>query len=270
MYVRVNDAAYWCHIRGNGEPVLLLHGFTGTSRTWDAVITDWLPDYQTIAVDLPGHGKTTAHPTSMEACCHDLANILDHLQWTTVHVIGYSMGGRTALSFAMLHPERVRSLTLESASPGLDDANERHNRRCRDDALASWITTRGIRAFADYWASLPMFDTQKSLPQTVQQSIREERLEQSATGLAQSLVTMGTGMQPSWWHRLTSLHVPVQLLAGENDAKFCTILRAMDDDMSQSHFFVVSHAGHAIHVEQTDKFGKIVRAFLQSMNVTDQ
>lgn len=167
-----------------------------------------------------------------------------------VHLVGYSLGGRTALSFAMLHPERVVSLTLESASPGLDDEDQRLGRRHRDEKLASWIKANGIHAFVNYWEELPLFSTQATLPEDVQQRIRSERLSQTAEGVAQSLLTMGTGVQPSWWGNLSSLHLPVLLLAGEQDAKFIAINRAMDEHLPVSHLHIVENAGHAIHVEQ--------------------
>ncbi|TRM13016.1 2-succinyl-6-hydroxy-2,4-cyclohexadiene-1-carboxylate synthase [Lentibacillus cibarius] len=266
MYVTISDAVYWYEWNGNGEPVVLLHGFTGSSRTWDSLITDWLPDFKTIAIDLPGHGKTVSQPKDMEAVCSDLVSLLDQLQLDKVHLIGYSMGGRTALSMAMLYPDRVMSLTLESASPGLNDEQQRSSRRHQDEKLASWIKTNGINTFVDYWEGLPLFRTQKTMPKDVQQRIRNERLQQSAEGLAQSLMTMGTGVQPSWWGGLSSLRLPVLLLVGEEDAKFITINRAMEAYIPASDLHVVENAGHAIHVEQPNIFGKIVKGFLQSIN----
>ncbi|RYG74520.1 2-succinyl-6-hydroxy-2,4-cyclohexadiene-1-carboxylate synthase [Lentibacillus lipolyticus] len=261
MYIAVNDRIYWCNISGEGEPVVLLHGFTGTCDTWEPVIHNWLKNYRTIAIDLPGHGNTASHPNNMKAFCHDLANILDHLQLDQVHLIGYSLGGRTALSFAMLHSERVATLTLESSSPGLDGEEQRLDRQSRDEKLASWIRANGTQAFVDYWEKLPLFRTQQSLPESVQQRIRKERLAQSAEGLAQSLVTMGTGVQPSWWGKLITLDLPVLLLTGEKDAKFLAINREMDERLPISDLYVVKDAGHAIHVEQPHIFGKIVNEF---------
>lgn len=63
MHITVDDAVYWCSLSGDGEPVVLLHGFTGTSGTWNSVVPDWLPSFRTIAIDLPGHGKQLVIPT---------------------------------------------------------------------------------------------------------------------------------------------------------------------------------------------------------------
>src|SRR5690625_7287500 len=135
MYYTVKDATYWYEVYGEGEPVVLLHGFTGSTATWSECISNWKEQFQIIVVDLPGHGKTkTQSPRTMEACCADLNLLFTSFQLDSVHLVGYSMGGRTALSFAMLYPEWIASLTLESASQiGRASCRERvYNSLCHD------------------------------------------------------------------------------------------------------------------------------------------
>ena len=110
-----------------------------------------------------------------------------------------------------------------------------------------------------------MFETQKGLAQDVQNSIREERLSQKASGLAASLRGMGTGIQPSWWDKLSVFPSEVLLLTGEKDDKFCDISREMNNDFQKSTHEIISRAGHAIHVEQPRIFGTIVRDFLMKV-----
>ncbi|WP_163971529.1 2-succinyl-6-hydroxy-2,4-cyclohexadiene-1-carboxylate synthase [Oceanobacillus halotolerans] len=265
MYFSLNDANYWYEVHGEGVPVVCLHGFTGTSQTWSSFLTSWQASFQVITVDLPGHGKTKVeHPRSMEDCCEDLRQLLDHLQLESVHLLGYSMGGRTALSFAMLYPNHVRSLILESASPGLSTSEERMARIERDDKLASKITREGIIAFVDFWENIPLFATQKQLPENIQAAIRMERLEQDEAGLAQSLCYMGTGKQPSWWNDLQTFVRPVLLLVGEMDHKFIKINVEMQKVFPNSTLKMVEKSGHAIHVEQPAFFDKLVTEFLKN------
>ncbi|MFB4169252.1 2-succinyl-6-hydroxy-2,4-cyclohexadiene-1-carboxylate synthase [Virgibacillus sp. JSM 102003] len=267
VYFKVYDASYWYEIDGEGEDtVVLLHGFTGTSATWTTFIKDWQDYYQIITIDLPGHGKTTLDtPRTMEECCSDIVHLFDHLKLEKVHLAGYSMGGRTALSIAMLYPARINSLTLESASPGLNSDNEREIRVNHDEKLAGRIEQSGIKSFVEFWENIPLFKTQKSLPIDVQNQIRDERLEQSAEGLAYSLRYMGTGKQPSWWDQLQGITIPVLLLAGEYDQKFIDINKSMSERISSSKLVIVENAGHAIHVEQPGIFGKIVNEFYNSI-----
>jgi len=266
VYFKINGTVYWYELNGEGEPVVLLHGFTGTSGTWTTIVTEWLGGFQTLTIDLPGHGRTKPGPAkTMRDVCRDLAGLLDKLQWEKVHFIGYSMGGRTALSFALVFPERVKSLTLESASPGLANEEERYKRRQQDEKLAQRIESDGIEAFVDFWEDIPLFESQKQLPAAVRKKIRTERLSQSPEGLAQSLRFMGTGSQPSWKEDLPGLDVPVMLLSGEHDTKFIGINETMENLMPAAEHTTVKGAGHAIHVEQPATFGKIVTGFLKSV-----
>lgn len=267
MYVQVNDASYWYELYGKGhkETLVLFHGFTSRTTTWHPFITDFQKEFQVLMIDLPGHGKTKTPPRTMQSFSADFEQILTKLSIDSCHLLGYSMGGRTALSFAMLYPERVKSLVLESASPGLRTEQERAIRVANDQALMNRIKSDGIAAFVNYWENIPLFNTQKSLPKSTQKKIRQERLSQTVNGLAHSLKYMGTGAQSSWWGHLDRFNNPVCLLVGEKDNKFLNINKQMTALFPQSEFKVVDNAGHAIHVEQPEIFGKIVREFIHSI-----
>ncbi|GAB3047474.1 2-succinyl-6-hydroxy-2,4-cyclohexadiene-1-carboxylate synthase [Virgibacillus ainsalahensis] len=265
MYFSINDASYWYEIHGEGRPVVLLHGFTGSSSTWTDFISMLQNNFKIISIDLPGHGKTkTPTPKSMEACCHDLKELVHYIQLEKFHLLGYSLGGRTALSFAMLYPEAIQSLILESASPGLATKKERQERIEKDEQIAKRIENEDLEEFVNFWEKLPLFDTQKKLPRRIQRNIRHQRLAQTKEGLAQSLRNMGTGVQPCWWHQLESISNPVLLLVGEHDHKFTNINKNMEKDLKNARFEIVENVGHAIHVEKTEVFGKLVMEFILS------
>ncbi|MFD2043717.1 2-succinyl-6-hydroxy-2,4-cyclohexadiene-1-carboxylate synthase [Ornithinibacillus salinisoli] len=263
MKFTTGDATYWYEVYGSGEPIVLLHGFTGSTQTWSNFITKWKSSLQIIAIDLPGHGRTnTPTPKTMIACCQDLNKLFHHLHLETFHLVGYSMGGRTALSFSMMYPDFIKSLILESASPGLAVRTEREKRREKDVELAQRIEQEGVTNFVSYWENIPLFSSQKKLSATIQQSIRNERVSQEKDGLASSLRYMGTGSQPSWWEELKSFRKPVLLVVGELDEKFQLINQRMEKHLQKSNLTVVKNAGHAIHVEQAEIFGKIVTEFI--------
>lgn len=265
LYYHTKSSSYWYEIHGEGIPVVLLHGFTGSTMTWQRFVDLLDEKLQIITIDLPGHGKTkTREPVSMEACCHDLSQLFQFLQLETFHLLGYSMGGRTALSFAMLYPEMIRTLILESASPGLMTADERKARVEKDELLAIKIESEGLVSFIDFWQDIPLFQTQKKLSNHVLQTIRTERLNQDKQGLADSLRFMGTGKQPSWWNKLSKFKQPVLLMAGELDPKFVEINKKMKYSLESSELFIARNAGHAIHVENPAIFGKLVSEFIFS------
>ena len=100
----------------------------------------------------------------MEEMANDLKCIFDKFSITKAHVLGYSMGGRLALTFANLYPQCVRSLILESTSPGLETEEERSERRKSDQQLAERILNDGIEAFVERWENITLFESQKRLP----------------------------------------------------------------------------------------------------------
>lgn len=113
-----------------GLPVILIHGYTDTSRSWSLPAADLalaLPGRRLIAIDLPGHGGSDAPP-----CCygpldlaHALAGLMDGLGIAKADLIGHSLGSMTAATLAASQPERVNRLVLVSSAttvpaPALD------------------------------------------------------------------------------------------------------------------------------------------------------
>lgn len=245
--------------------LVCLHGFTGSSSTWRN-LANALPNVRIVAIDLIGHAKTAVPELvsrfSMPDQLKDLEEIFTQLKLAKFTLLGYSMGGRIALAYAILYPNRVEKLILESASPGLHTSKERKERCQRDDALAAKIITNGVSSFVDAWENIPLFETQKKLPEAVRKAIRTERLAQCEMGLAGSLRGIGTGVQPSNWSYLAQIEIPVLLITGSVDEKFCKIATDMKALLQNAKHVTVNDTGHAIHVENPAKFATIVEEFL--------
>ena len=248
-----------------GPPLLLLHGFTGSSASWLRFQSYW-QSYNVIAVDIIGHGQTDSpndvSKYRIDAAAEDLHTILEKLKVGQTSILGYSMGGRLALTFALKYPEKVHKLILESSTPGLKTEAEREARRLQDEKLAQRIAEDGIEAFVDYWEKIPLFQSQKKLPESIRQDIRKERLGNSPLGLMNSLKGMGTGAQPSWWEKLDQLMAPTLLITGSMDEKFCLIAKSMLKKLKNGQWLTIKDCGHAIHVENPKIFGTIVNEFL--------
>ncbi|HSP22034.1 MAG TPA: 2-succinyl-6-hydroxy-2,4-cyclohexadiene-1-carboxylate synthase [Planococcus sp. (in: firmicutes)] len=268
MDEHIEGATYHVEILNSGQSrtVVFLHGFTGSSSTWNE-IAEALPDYRIVLIDLLGHGKTSspAHASryAMELQVRDLKKLVDKLGITDYALAGYSMGGRTALAYAVAFPEHVRLLILESASPGLKTTAEQLERQRRDEKLAERILSNGIFEFVEFWEKTPLFDSQKNLSDKVRERIRHERIAQKPLGLANSLIGMGTGSQASYWEGLDGLDLPVLLVAGTLDLKFMEIAKRMAERLPSATFSSIE-AGHAIHVEKPAEFATIVREYLSS------
>lgn len=264
MYYSVENMDYWYEIHGEGIPVVLFHGFTGSSATWQTLTGQDLFDVKFITIDLPGHGRTKGIAKTMNACCTDLHQLFQELGLKKFFLAGYSMGGRTALSYAIKYPETIQGLLLESASPGLQVESERKARAEHDQLLAERIEEEGVEAFIDYWENIALFSSQKKLPLDKQEEIRKERLLHTAEGLASSLRGMGTGAQASNWDKLNELHFPVLLLAGSLDTKFVKLNESMLQRLPNAVLEVCQGAGHAIHVEKPQFFNELLVAFAKS------
>lgn len=246
------------------DTIVLLHGFTGTMHTWDTIAHSLAANYRVIMIDLPGHGKTIgADDVNMKQFANDFVQLMKAENIAEAIFLGYSLGGRTALSFTCYFPEKVSKLILESASAGLADDTERNARVQADEQLAQKIETKGIEAFVNFWENIPLFATQKRLSQTIQTQIRSERLQQREAGLAGSLRYMGTGAQDPWWNELKEINVPVLLVTGALDEKFVRINEQMRKMIQTVEHVSIDHAGHAVHIEKQETFLHVIDQFLQ-------
>ena len=263
----VNGVRLSVHARGVGPALLLLHGFTGSSATWTPHLAAF-EGFTTVAVDLLGHGGSDTPSTPsryrMERCVDDLTSLLDHLEIERAAVLGYSMGGRIALQFALGAPDRLWALVLESASPGIEDAAEREDRVLSDNALANEIERDGIAAFADRWQTLPLFASQDRLPAAVREELRRQRLQNSPVGLANSLRGAGAGVAEPVLNRLGEIRIPTLLIAGALDQKYVALAHKMDEALPCARLHIVPEAGHTTHLEQPDAFDSVVREFLRA------
>lgn len=260
--VRGVKVSYSITNREASETIIFLHGFTGSTKTWVPII-EQLPDsVRCITVDLMGHGKTDspsdANRYIMYEQVMDLHELFLFLNVTNFTLVGYSMGGRIALAYALAFPKHVKRLVLESASPGLQSEADRLARITADEKLAKKMEIEGLSSFIDFWQDIPLFHSQKKLGEIKLHSIREERMQQAVLGLANSLKGMGTGRQPSYWSRLNELKITVIIITGELDEKFTIIAKQMTELIRYSQHLEVSGAGHAIHVENPVQFATII------------
>lgn len=266
-FVQVNGIRLRVVCEGDGPALVMLHGFTGSAVGWGLHL-DALAAYglRVIAFDLPGHGQSDAPADprryAIERCQQDILSALRELGVSEGQAVlfGYSMGGRIALYSAF--SGFFRALVLESASPGLDDPIEREKRRSDDEELATSIERYGVEAFVARWEKLPLFASQHALAPKVRKALRTQRLNNRASGLAQSLRGAGTGVQPSLFPRLPQLRIPVLLIAGELDAKFTAIATSMAQALPQAQLRIIPGAGHAVHLERPREFVSLVGDFI--------
>ncbi|MDA1145150.1 MAG: 2-succinyl-6-hydroxy-2,4-cyclohexadiene-1-carboxylate synthase [Chloroflexi bacterium] len=252
---------------GAGPPVVLVHGFTGSTTTWDRLTAVLAPRFEVIAIDVVGHGASDS-PTAvdryqMRRCVDDLVAALRRLGHERAAWLGYSMGARTALQVAAHRPDAVAALVLEGVTAGFADPAERAARIASDEALADRIEREGLEPFVDYWESIPLWNTQGGLsPETVA-ALRAQRMTNTTIGLANSLRGMGTGAQEPIHERLDTIEAPTLLLTGALDEKFTATGVGLAAAMPNAERCVIAGAGHAVHLEDPGAFESAAATFIE-------
>jgi 2-succinyl-6-hydroxy-2,4-cyclohexadiene-1-carboxylate synthase len=199
--------------------IVLLHGFLGSPLDWEPVLAHLQGDF--LCIELPGHGKTPFSPEW-------------DLPMPQAHLIGYSLGGRIAAQFAQKYPERVLSLTLLSAHPGLCTEEEKKARWEHDLMWANLLHTLPFDLFLQHWYAQDLFHSF--------QPNWNLRNQHNPKALAQTLLHYSLAKQ-----KFIDMK---RVIVGEWDAKF----RAL-----HPHGIVIEKAGHAVHLEQPKAVAEILK-----------
>ncbi len=239
-----------------GEPrCLLLHGFTGDSGDWSL----WQRDMPSaLAIDLPGHGGSP-HPVG--SFSSEIARLLAALPPSIDCLIGYSLGGRIALSLLAAAPARMRSAIILSAHPGLLDTAQSAARRATDRHWIALLRDQGIAAFTAAWERQPLFATQQRLPAARLDAQRAGRLAQDPEGLARSLEVFGLAEMPATWDALAPWHGRLDWIVGGRDAKFVDIAEQILARRPQTSLHLLADIGHNPLLETPER----LRALLQRL-----
>jgi len=261
---------------------VLLHGFTQTGASWRPLARHLQGRFDLFMPDAPGHGRSSGVRANLWQAADLLAAKLGDREGAAAAGTvararpaesaaqargaawaGYSMGGRLALHVALAHPEVVTRLVLISTNPGIEGPQARQARQASDEALAARVEREGVGPFLDWWLSQPLFAT---LPPTA--AGRQERLANTAEGLAWSLRLAGLGRQEPLQPRLAELgrrRLPVLLITGELDTAYCRHAEQMAEAIGPTaRHLVVGSAGHACHLERPDEVAEALAAFCQT------
>ena len=120
----INGFQLHFELRGDGEPLLLLHGGMGIGDDWRLVFPADPHGYRLIVPDFRGHGRSTSpdEPFTFKAAADDVRKLLDRLKIDRAKAIGVSMGAKTLLHLSSVDPDRIDRMVLVSATPRFPDA----------------------------------------------------------------------------------------------------------------------------------------------------
>lgn len=251
----------------HNPPLVFLHGFLGKGKSWLEVARPFSGRFYCILPDLPGHGDNTQRditaPLNFDILTEWLSRLLDQIPVSKIHLVGYSLGGRAALTFACRYPERILTLTLESASPGIVDGSERARRLAEDTARAESILENGISAFVENWYHMPLFASLSNNHPQKLSAIKASAKSNRPDWMAKVIRELSPGAQRPLWDSLSTLSFPVLLITGEKDEKYVQVIHKMAEQISNCKHVIVPETGHNVHAEQTKEYISLAQKFLQ-------
>jgi 2-succinyl-6-hydroxy-2,4-cyclohexadiene-1-carboxylate synthase len=235
------------------QTLVLLHGFSGTHRAWDRVSAHLDEGrYRPLALDLPGHGDSAqpGGPITFEGSVEAVLAASPE----RFALCGYSLGGRVAQHVALAAPERVSRLVLVSTTSGIEDAQERAERRASDGRLADELEQLPFEDFIERWRTQSLFADD---PPEVDELARQDQRRNDPHALAQAMRGLGTGEMASLWDRLGELSMPVTIVVGERDTKFRTLGARMMARIPLAEMVVIP-GGHGLPIENPSGLAHLI------------
>lgn len=267
MFITIDNIQYHAVLKGTGpKKMICFHGFAENLSTWESIRFE---DYQMILVDLIGHGKSDK-PYSIQPYClpvmvRHIHMLVQHMDLQKYAMLGYSMGGRIALAYALAYSQEVDLLILESSSYGECGFVNRIRRRRNDQQLARSIRGKGIEWFNRYWSGLDIFASQMKLPEYVRDKVDERRLLNAPHALANTLLGSGQGRYPCLIKKIGELAMPVLYINGEYDTKYRQIGREFKQLNPRIIQTTIPGVGHNTHIEDPQAFSEAVKNFYVSV-----
>lgn len=246
-------------IVGEGKPFLILHGYFGMGDNWKSLGNQFGENFEVHMIDQRNHGRSFhADEFDYELMVEDLYNYIQHHELEEIILLGHSMGGKTAMLFAVEYPELVDKLLIADISPryyqphhneilkalNSVDFSIHTSRKLVEEQLSQYIPEVGVRQFLlknVYWREKGQLDFRFNL-----QSLTENNSE------------VGTAL-PSF----TSFDGKTLFLAGGSSGYIT------EDEMPliKAHFpnsevVTIANAGHWLHAEKPKEFYNYVMRFM--------
>ncbi len=243
---------------GTGEPLVLLHGFLGSSAYWDELVPLLSASYRCITPDLRGHGRSLAPEGSyrIEQMAEDVIGLLDYLDLPFATVLGHSMGGYVTLALAENHSDRLKGWGLVHSTAHEDAPQAKENRLL----AVSKINSEGIAAFTDGMVEgLFAPASLEKLPKAVQK-VRELGYATPPQGACGAALAMRE--RPDRRHVLDNTSKPVLLVAGAQDG-LIPAERLFTSEGKHITAHTIESAGHMGMLETPEELAQIIRDYME-------
>jgi len=259
---KINGIPVACRLKGEGPPLVLLHGFTQDSRVWKPQLDSLSNEFTLIAWDAPGAGRSADPPGTftINDWADSLAGLLDSIGVKQAHILGLSWGGILAQVFYKHYPRYVFSLILADTYAGWRGSLPEP---VTEERLAGCLRD----------ASLPPGEfVPKYLPGMFSDSVTKKVREYLANIMSDfhpagfRLMAMSSAIDT--FSILPSIEVPVLLIWGEQDKRSpISIADQLHTAIPGSKLEIISGAGHISSLEKPVEFNKNVSDFCLAFNV---
>jgi len=271
--IGLHGQRYSYRMAGSGSLVVLLHGITGSSATWEKVMPRLIEHHTVIAPDLLGHGKSAKPPGdySLGAYANLLRDLLDALGQDRGTIVGHSLGGGVALQFSYQFPERTERLVLVS-SGGLGREVHPILRAAAlygADVVLPWLSVGGARSIGTlvktmghlgFRASVDLGETWRSFI-----ALEEPEARRAFLQTVRGLIDFG-GQRVSANDRLyLAAEVPTMIVWGEKDPLIpVSHAYRAHQRMPTSRLEIFPGVGHFPHLDDPERFAAILLDFIRT------
>lgn len=247
---KINGVSLNYEVAGEGNPILFLHGYTGSTRDWasqSAVLSPW---YKIAAMDHRGMGKSEAPPQedaySMPIFANDVLGLFKHLNLGKACVIGHSLGGFIALDFVLAHPELVAALVLVDTSSGeYGTAPEAVALRRKLDETAR---AQGMDAAFEYDCAHNPVRIERFQRHPEQRELARRKLLTTPRD-GYIYVAGAMSKKQNVTARLSEIKVPTLIFWGDEDTPFREPSQTMQRGIANSQMVTIHGVGHSPHEE---------------------
>jgi pimeloyl-ACP methyl ester carboxylesterase len=264
-FARNGDVLTAYHDEGQGDALLLLHGFTGSKLDFHDQL-QWFTDrYRVLAPDNRGHGESSnlgrADAYTLDILVDDLAGYLDTLDVQQCHLLGHSMGGMVAMRFALRHADRLKSLIL------MDTAAEPLTifPKALREQLAEEVRANGCASRIKMMRDMPMSDAQARGRDFLGEAEHWRRIELKLSQMdPEAWVALGNDMsnQKGVLSDLESLSVPTTIIVGEHDVPFIEPSARMANMIPNARLVTIPDAAHCPQYENADAWRAAIDSHL--------
>jgi 3-oxoadipate enol-lactonase len=259
-FASVNGTRLYYELAGQGQPLVLIHGFALDHRLWDEQFLDYGRRFRVLRYDLRGFGRSDP-PVARQPYQHadDLRTLLDHFEMDQAGLVGLSLGGFVALNAALSFPSRVSALVLVDAflagSPMSPEWDAEVGPIWREAAAL------GLPASKERWYQIRLFETTRANPQAAP---RLARMTSDWTGW--QFANRDPENTPALTEsRLSQVRAPALVVVGEHDLPdFQAMARALQA-IPLARLVTVPGAGHLPPLEAPSLFDALVLGFLDTL-----